>query len=294
MENNMAMETESRGIDVPISKLVPLHERKIGKHCYARLLASIRAVGLIQPLCVYKEGDHFVILSGYLRYLALKELGVKIVPCLLFKMKEAYSFDKMVSHLSPIQQTRMIRKAMETVDEKTIARALGINSLSGRLKTTLLSRLGPDIIKAYDLGKIILSCAKSLMFVKPERQTEILKEMHRAGDFSPAFTRAMVIKTPVKLRAKLDAKMKTPWQHDDIKQQLLQRFNEIDQRFDFFTSQYRKYAADLLKLCIYVRKLITNGNLRTFMDKNHPDVAKLLHSIIFEAVEITNQASSKE
>ena len=46
-----------RGIDVPIVKLIPRRERKVGKKYYKRIEASLRAVGLIDPLIVFPQGD---------------------------------------------------------------------------------------------------------------------------------------------------------------------------------------------------------------------------------------------
>jgi ParB family chromosome partitioning protein len=73
---------ECEGLDVPIHQLRPLRERKICNREYARILASIGMVGLIEPLLVYPDGEGFVILDGTQRYRALKELGVEVVPCI--------------------------------------------------------------------------------------------------------------------------------------------------------------------------------------------------------------------
>jgi ParB family transcriptional regulator, chromosome partitioning protein len=280
--------------DILLSRLRPLNERKVSRRSFQRLVASIRAVGLIQPLCVYKEGEDYVILDGYLRYLALKELGIQVAPCLIYKTKEAYSFDKMVNPLSPIQENRMIRKALEVMDEKTIAKALGMASLRDRRNRTLLSRLAPELAKEFDAGRITASCGQHLTFVKPERQVEILKEMVKAGDFTPAFARAMVVHTPVRLRERLGPKRKSPWSHEATKQQLVDRFVEVQQRFDFFSRLYHHYVMDLLKLCIYARKLLINEKVRAVLDAKQPDVVKLFNSIIFEVGESRMNAAMAE
>jgi hypothetical protein len=44
-------------------------------------------------------------------------------------MTSTDSFDKMLNNLPSVQKNRMIRKALETLDEKPIARALGVASL---------------------------------------------------------------------------------------------------------------------------------------------------------------------
>lgn len=48
---------------------------------------------------------------------------------------------------------------------------------------------------------------------------------------------------------------------------------------------YRQYVADLLKLCVYARRLITNERIRGYLQSSHPDVLKLFNAIIFESDE---------
>jgi hypothetical protein len=210
---------------------------------------------------------------------------VQTVPCLVYQSKEAYSFNRMVNHLSPVQEVRMLRKSLETLDAKTIARTLGLTSLTSRLKNPLMTRLHPNVIKEFDAGKVSHDCAAALTYVRPQRQTVILKEMEHAGDYSPAFARALIIRTPPALRAKLNPRRTNPWAHEEKKKQLLSRLTDVEQRYDFYSALYRQYVADLLKLCIYVRKLITNERVRAYVESKHPETYGLLSRIVLEAGE---------
>ncbi|MCX5727950.1 MAG: hypothetical protein NTZ28_03775, partial [Nitrospirae bacterium] len=61
------------GRDIPIGELVPLNKRDINlksNRDYLRVLATVRSVGLIAPVAVYRENERYVILNGYLRYKA--------------------------------------------------------------------------------------------------------------------------------------------------------------------------------------------------------------------------------
>ena len=91
------MMDESQGLDIPIIRLRPLRERKVPKRAYDKILASIKAIGLLEPLVVYPEGDDYVILDGAQRYRALLELGVEIVPCILGQRRETFTSDRMVN-----------------------------------------------------------------------------------------------------------------------------------------------------------------------------------------------------
>lgn len=278
----MTKNAEIKGLDVPIAQLHPLHKRKPQARGFGRILASIKVVGLVEPLCVYREGDHYIILDGYLRYLACQQLGVESIPCLVFRNKEAYTFNRMVSPLSPVQESRMLRKSLEHLDKETVARTFGLSSIRARLRTTLMKRLHPAVLKELDAARISRACAAAFVYVKPERQMAILQEMHRVGDFSPAFARAMVIRTPATLRVKTNAKMKNPWDHEDRKKELCAKLVEVEQRHDFYTRLYRQYVADLIKLCVYVRKLITNERTRAHIEKDAAEILKLFSEIAFD------------
>ena len=80
-------------------------------------------------MCIYAENDDHIILDGYLRLLACRELDYKTVPCILYKDKEAYTFNRMVNNLSGFQEIKMMRKSLESLDEKTIADTFGMRSI---------------------------------------------------------------------------------------------------------------------------------------------------------------------
>ena len=186
----------SEGLDIPLIRLRPLRERKVRKREFNRILSSIKAVGLIEPLVVYPEGDDYVILDGVQRYRALLELGVEVAPCILGRQREAFTGNRMVNRVSPVQEHRMIEKSLEEVDEASIAAALGITTIGHRLKKALLKRLHPDVAAAFDEGKINRACAREFTHVRPARQREILDAMAGYKDYSTAFVRTLVVKTP--------------------------------------------------------------------------------------------------
>jgi hypothetical protein len=281
----MSNKIDIDGEDVPIDKLVPLNERRINlktNRGYHKIVSSIKSIGLIQPLCVYHENDHCVILDGFLRFKALEQLGVTKVPCIVYQTKEAYTFNRMVNRLSPYQQSRMLRKSLEILDHSEIERVLGIKSLKFRLGTELYKHLHPEVIKKLDGNKISRRCAEELSYVNKIRQLQILGEMKKCNDFSVSFGRALVIKTSPKQRNKKKKTRKTWSEDSNKKQELVGRLQEVQERYDFFATLYRQYATDLLKLSIYVRKLITNEVIRDSLNEKFPDLLRRFEGIVFE------------
>ncbi|MGD2110819.1 MAG: ParB N-terminal domain-containing protein [Phycisphaerae bacterium] len=273
----------SQARDIPIIQLRPLRERTVSRREFDRILASIKAIGLIEPLIVFPEGEDFVITDGVQRYRALLDLGVEIVPCIIGQRREAFTGNRMVNRLSPVQENRMIEKSLEELDEPTIAAALNLSGISHRIKKTLLKQLHPDAAAALDHGAITRVCAMELTHVKPERQSEILTAMKSYNDHSVAFARSLILKTPPAQREARRRK-RNPWNKaTQRKNDLIKRLAEAEQKHDFYSRLYKQYTIDLLRLAIYARALLTNPRVREYLDQRHPAIVTRFEAIIAEA-----------
>jgi len=274
---------ESEARDIPIIQLRPLRERKISQREFDRILASIKAVGLIEPLIVFPEGEDFVITDGVQRYRALLDLGVELVPCILGPRREAFTGNRMVNRLSAVQENRMIEKSLEELDEQTIAADLNLSGITHRLKKTLLKQLHADAAAALDQSAITRACARELTHVKPDRQSEILTAMKSYKDFSVAFARSLILKTPPAQR-EVRRRKRNPWNKSaQRKSDLLKKLAEAEQKHDFYSRLYKQYTIDLLRLAIYARALLTNLQVREYLDQRHPEIVARFEAIIAEA-----------
>lgn len=274
----------SDALDIPIVRLRPLRERSISKRDYDRIAASIRALGLLEALVVYPEGEDYVILDGAQRYRILLEMGVDLVPCVLGQQREAFTCNRMVNRLSPLQEHRMIKTSLEkSLDEKTIANALGIAGIGHRLKKALINQLHPDVAAAFDEGKLSRSCTREMTFVKPARQREIFAAMEGYKDFSTPFARALVLKTPPAQRETRRKKV-NPWDKTTQKKNdLVKKLAEAEEKHDFYSRLYKQYTVDLLRIAIYARTLVTNARLRAYLDEHHPEIVSRFEAIIADA-----------
>ena len=276
----MSANGKPKGVDISIVKLVPRSERKVAKKYRQRIEASLRAVGLIEPLIVYPLDDGYEILDGALRYRILLDHGVETVPCLIHSVRDGFTGNRMVNQLSASQEMRMLRKSLEELDEKTIANALGMQGIGHRLHNGLLAKLHPAAVKAFNANKINLQTAKELTNVKEDRQHEILKLMESCNDYTTTFARGLVLKTSANKRAKANG-TKAPWtQADEKKSQLLKKLKEAEQQQDFYTGLYRQYTTNLLKLVIYVRTLLNNADVKAYLQTNHADLARVFEEIL--------------
>jgi ParB-like chromosome segregation protein Spo0J len=271
-----------QGMDVPIVKLTPIRKRNVSARSYGKLIANLKTVGLIEPLCICHDDGQYFILDGYVRYQALVELGIETVPCLILDSKDIYTPNRQVNHLSPKEEMKMLRKALEHMDEKTIAQAFGIESLGSRLRMGMRKDLHPDVLKAMDSGQIFQGVAQELSYVLQKRQIEILQLMQQARDFSAAFARFHVLKTPINQRGR--KKRRSPWdKHENAKRDLVKKLQEVEKHHDFYSALYRQYVGDLLKLAIHFRQILARPAMRTHLGTQHPDDLELFESVLRES-----------
>ena len=280
---NSAQSLDIDGKDIKLEQLKPLNEIRVDlakNGGFRKIMATIKAVGLIEPLCVYPEAGCYVILDGVLRYAACQQLKLKTVPCIVYKDKQAYTFNRNVNQLSAYQEIRMLRKSLETIDGPTIARTFGMKSIKSRLVPNLIKQLHPDVVAAFKENEVSKMCALELMHVTHERQREIFKEMKKNGDFSPAFCRALVIQTPASQRNKNKQARKAWAEDDDRKRDMIARLEHAEKQHDFYSHLYRQYSSDLLKVVFYVRKMISNPQIEGYLQANHTEVLARFRSVI--------------
>ena len=138
-------------LDIPIVKLVPRAPRKVSKKHRQRIEASLKVLGLIDPLIVYPQGDDYEILDGCLRYEILLELGVERVPCIIGRQRESFTGNRMVNQLSASQEMRMLRRSLDELDEQPIASGdAALKQSSGEsIGAFLHLRIGPAFRIAF-------------------------------------------------------------------------------------------------------------------------------------------------
>lgn len=280
-DNTDAMEID--GCDIGLKELKPMNARQINvatNRGYRKILASIMAIGLIEPLSVHRENGQYWILDGCLRYMACTHLEMETVPCLVYKDKQAYTFNRNVNRLSPYQEIRMLRKSLEAIDEATIAKTFGLQTIRARLIPNLVKQLHPEVVEAFKENVITRTTVGEMMRAMQTRQAEILKEMKRVGDYSPSFCRTLVIQTPDAQRNKNKVQQKAWSEDSDRKRGMIDRLKHAENQHDFYATLYRKYSADLLKLTFYVRKVISNAKIEEYLCANHAGVLARFKSVI--------------
>src|SRR5579883_1464947 len=100
------------GTILPLRKVTDLTKKTVK---YRRIVKSIMAIGLVEPLIVArahdKNGTH-LLLDGHLRHAALVEMGEMEARCIIADDDEALTYNKRVNRLATIQEHYMIERAL--------------------------------------------------------------------------------------------------------------------------------------------------------------------------------------
>jgi len=99
MVNRIRFACEPKIMMIPISHILPVKKLSPGidkTTKYRRIAASIRAVGLVEPLVVYPQKNgttQYILLDGHIRLEILKEIGQDKVNCLVALDNEGFTYN---------------------------------------------------------------------------------------------------------------------------------------------------------------------------------------------------------
>lgn len=190
-------------VTIPVAAIVPLKVLPEGareSRSYAQVLSSIKAIGLVEAPVVLadaKSAGTWFLLDGHLRLEALKELGIAEVECLLATDDDTYTYNKRVNRIPPIQEHRMIVRAMERgVSATEIAEALNLEVQSVLRRFRLLEGISAEAAEMLKDTPCSMKVFDILRQMSAVRQIEAADLMIGQNNFSIMFARAIRAATP--------------------------------------------------------------------------------------------------
>jgi hypothetical protein len=201
--SGVRMAFEQKSVRLTIADIQPLRVvapniKKTIK--YARILASIGEVGVVEPPVVARDRNapgKYVLLDGHLRIEALKEMAVADVECLVSTDDEAFTYNKRVNRLAIIQEHRMILKAIEKgVSEERLARALNLDVKTLKYRKRLLHGICPEVIELLKDKHVPMSTFWVLKKMMPIRQIEAAEVMVAMNKYMARYARSLLAATP--------------------------------------------------------------------------------------------------
>ncbi len=198
---HLAFDRDIRTID--ISSILPLKSLPEGareSRKFAQVLSSIKAIGLVEAPVVIADSKNrgiWFLLDGHLRIEALKELGTLEVECLVATDDDTYTYNKRVNRLAPIQEHRMIARAIDRgVAPADIADALGLQVDSVIRRFRLLDGISPEAAEMLKDTPCSMTVIDVLRQMSAVRQIEAADLMIGQHNFSIMFAKAIRAATP--------------------------------------------------------------------------------------------------
>ncbi len=277
---------DSDMVELSMSQISPLKAVAPGMQDsskYKQILSSIREVGVIEPPVVAPEGrsrQRFVLLDGHMRIQALKELGVDSVMCLISSDDEAFTYNKHVNRLSPIQEHRMILKAVERgVPEEKIAKALNLDVQRIVLRRNLLNGICPEAADMLKDKMVAISVFPFLRRMKPYRQIEAVTLMEDTQNYTASYAKMLLVATPQEQLVEPDKPRK-------VKGLTEEQIARMQSEMESLQREYRMIAdnlgADVLNFTFaknYLTKLLANARVARYLANNHNDIFQEFQTI---------------
>jgi DNA-binding transcriptional MerR regulator len=268
---------ESDCVTVPVEAVLPVRTLSTSvksSRKYRQITASIKEVGLVEPPVVSHPGQEgsYLLLDGHIRIEVLKDLGIEQVECLVSTDDEAFTYNKRISRLAPIQEHRMIRKAIERgVSEEKIALALDLNPRSIVRKAKLLDGICEETVGILKDKPCTTAVFKTLRKMKTLRQIEAAELMVNANNYSVAYISAILAGTP---QAQLVDTNKPKKMKGITPEAMARMERELARLQEGITSIQDSYGKDHLQLTVvkgYLVKLLGNARIVRHLMQHRPE-----------------------
>src|ERR1700730_17454801 len=243
---------------------------------YTQIAASIREVGIVEPPVVARdrsEPGKYLLLDGHSRIEVLKDMGETDVVCLISTDDEAFTYNKHVNRIAPIQEHRMILKAVERgVSQERIAKALNVDVQSIRRKRHLLDGICPEVAEILKDKHIAIQTFIELKKMMPLRQIEAAELMVAMNKYTISYAKSLLAATP---QAQLvdSSKPKHVKGLTDEQIALMERESvSLEREFRIAEKSYGTDHLDLVLTNGYLGKLLGNARVVRYLAEHHNDI----------------------
>ena len=270
---------EMRRVRIALADILPVRHVKDPQDNikrYRTIRASIKEVGLIEPLVVYPQKGapgKYLLLDGHLRHYALKDLGRTEAECIIASDDESFTYNARVNRLNPIAEHKMIMKAVNNgVKPEKIAAALNLSEADVKASMTLLDGINEEAADLLKDKAVSPKAIRLMRKVSGVRQIEIAELMVSAGNYTKGYAEALVLGTPKDQLVNPDE----PKQKKGMTREEIGKLEaEMETLERDLKAVERSYGDNMLNLTLargYVKKLLDKARVVRYLNANHPDI----------------------
>ena len=280
-------------VTLPMSCIIPQHEAPLaaakGKSCFAQIASSLKNVGLIEPLVVHEQGEgKYILIDGNTRYAILKSMNVHEVACILAKDDEAYTYNRRVSHIPPIQQHFMLLRVLANgVSEERVAAALNVDVKAIRKNRDLLKGICPEVVHLLEGRRLTDRAFGLIRKMKPLRQIEAAEHMIASNIFTASFLKAILAVTKSEMLVEARGTSGSCSKANSLEREhegLVRNLKAIE----------NSYGIDMLTLAVslrYLGRVLANATVSSYLARKNPEALALLTGLIEPTLEASSSAA---
>lgn len=255
-------------------KIIPPSIRHSVK--YKQILASVREVGIIEPLVVSpcNEGKgQYYLLDGLLRLEVIKELGEKSIACIVSTDDESFTYNKHINRISTIQEHRMIVRAVERgVSEAKIASALNVDVKSIILKRKMLDGICKEAIELLKDKMVSGGVFRVLKKMVPMRQIECAELMNSMNVYSVPYAKALLAGTPKDKLTEPDKPKKIKGIDEEQMARMQAEMLSLQDEYRLIEETLGTNVLNFTVAKGYIAKLMDNAKVLKYLGQNHPEI----------------------
>ena len=183
-----------------------------------QLVFSVLTQGLLTPITVRAtDTDEYEVISGHRRLRACQKAGIETVPALIYSMDRDAAIIALVDgnlhreHLLPSEKAHAYKMKMEAMSHQGQRTDLTLSQVATKLDTAAeigksvgdsrdkvfryirLTNLSPEILQMVDQGRIALTPAVELSYLKESEQRDLLETME-SEDCTPSLSQSQQLK----------------------------------------------------------------------------------------------------
>ena len=200
---------------LPIEKLRPFdgHPFQVKDDAEMdQLVFSVLTQGLLTPITVRAtDTDEYEVISGHRRLRACQKAGIETVPALIYSMDRDAAIIALVDsnlhreHLLPSEKAYAYKMKMDAISHQGTSRQVGekwsvkvLSEASSDSERQVhryirLTNLIPEILQMVDQGRIALTPAVELSYLKESEQRDLLETME-IEDCTPSLSQSQQLK----------------------------------------------------------------------------------------------------
>ena len=286
MTSRVELACETMVRELALSEILPM--RKIAKNLkgtvkYRQIVASIKQIGLIEPLVVHREKGsmgQYMLLDGNVRYEVMKDLKIDTVKCLVALDDEAFTYNHKVNRLSAIQEHFMIMKAVKSgVSETKIADALDIDVAQIRKKRDLLVGICPEAVELLKGKKATSATFVQMRKVIPMRQIEMAELMCATSNFSASYSNCLIAATPTEQLVDKECSREVEGLSSIDMARMEREMDSLAKDFKQIDEVHGKNVLNLVIAVGYLKCLLDNARVVRYLAGNYPEILTELQKV---------------